>query len=145
MQIPAALPQFKERPALLIVTSTTQADFYLATAGLIESIASWHVEPPRYSDHENFSHGGGQIFESGAMIEKKKELVHAEFEKQFISTLKKLAAEQVFKEVLLCAPQHLLAGITELAKGQIKQPVQGIAGNLVKQSLTQILEHLQKR
>ncbi len=110
MKISRELPQFREKGAILVVTGKQEARFYRAAAGVIDTVAAFEIEKPKYSDREGFfeTRGHGGVMRSGAVYEEKKEKMLQDFIREFRKTMKAVLAAHAADEIILLTPAYLV-------------------------------------
>jgi hypothetical protein len=93
MKISKKLLQFTDEKAILAVTGKQEAIFYRAHNGEIEKINEIKIESPKYSDKEGFFKTrmkGAGVIRAGSVLKPKKWKVINEFNRKFLSELKKI-------------------------------------------------------
>ena len=130
MKITKTLPQFAKETALLIVTGTEEADFYLAREGVLDKVAAFKVEKFHYSDREDFGRKGSVVFESGDKFSQRKKMIRRDFlqgvkdnlkhiagDNAGISTVYVLTPAEVKKDLAAALPPKLAAKVKKVISG----------------------------
>lgn len=109
MKISKDLPQFKKEKALIVVAGKQEGKFYYASEGVIEELASFDFEKPKYSDKEgHFTERGERgIYKQGAVREPKKERIITELINKLEKDLNKILAKNEIDNIYLSCPDYL--------------------------------------
>jgi len=147
MKIPQEFPQFKEKKAVLIVTSNQEARFLLAENGVIEEFDSFEISKPHYSDREGFfmRRSGGKVLGSGSVYEQKKEKIKQDFFREFRKSIKKPFLKKADLIYLFC-PGYLSNEIKENMDNLLKDKIEGsFRGNYFTEHPLRFLELIKKK
>ena len=143
MKIAQQFPQFKKERALLVVTGTQEAEFYLAGDGVIEKIESFRIPRIHYSDKEGLAVRTGKTGVTGGSSRSVKE----QYQQAFISKLKSTAKDVVVRtmptQVAIISP--VIAEVEQLLPAAAKKLVRmRLKKNLCERHAEEILGHIQK-
>ncbi len=143
MFISSKLPQFMDEMALLLVTSTQEADFYLAGNAEINNVFHFKLEKTKYSDREDLIKRGTMVFESGAKFEKLRKLERDNFIREFKNDVKQFLVEQKVNSVYLFAPKELLKDLKKTLPAIIQKKLKGsYEGNFQKEKPFDLLKKI---
>ena len=135
MKITKTLPQFAKETALLIVTGTEEADFYLARDGSLDKVAAFKVAKSHYSDREDFGRQGSVVFESGDKFSQRKKMFRRDFLQGVKDNLKHIASGHAdISVVYLLTPAEVKKDLTAALPTKFKSKVKKvISGNFHKE------------
>ncbi|MFA6424116.1 MAG: hypothetical protein WCV83_02255 [Candidatus Magasanikbacteria bacterium] len=146
MKISAQLHQFINESALLVVSGTQAANFYIASEGEIAQAGQVTLLKSHYSDRENFGRRGSLVFESGSKIEKMKRSKHSDFLVLVKDFVKQISGEQKFSAVYLFAPTEIMLDIKKTLPAVLVKKIKCVyLGNLHKEKPMDILKKLKKK
>ncbi|MFA5770729.1 MAG: hypothetical protein WC894_04525 [Patescibacteria group bacterium] len=146
MIISSKLPQFIDEVALLLVASTQEVDFYLASNAEINNVFHFKLEKTKYSDREDLVKRGTMVFESGAKFEKLRKLERVNFIREFKNDVKEFLSGQKVDKVYLFAPKELLKDLKKsLPAAMLKKLKGGYEGNFQKEKPFDILKKIIKK
>ena len=146
MKISQKLPQFEGEVGLIIVCSSQEADFYLASNGQVQKAASFKLEKTKFSDREDFANRGSMVFESGAKFEALRRMERQNFIKGFKDESKQLSNTQKISSVYLLAPDIIIKDLKKaLPALWLKKLRLAIEGNFQKEKLDDILKKIVKK
>ncbi len=143
MKIPQQLPQFKKERALLIITGTQEAEFYLAGDGAIEGVEAFRIPKIKYSDREGLAVRTGKTGVVGGSSNSTKEQYKQQFDAKFKISAKGVIARIIPTHLYVVSPiaseieQLLPTGAKKMIKLRLKK-------NLCERSPEEILGHMQK-
>lgn len=148
MKIPKTFPQFTQITALFVTTGKQGAVFYVATNGFIDSVGSFDIPVPHYSDHEGkfARRGRGLSLSSGGVYEPDKAGHIKEFLRALATHVKQLVGKYAVTATYLYAPQYLMKQVKEALHDTIeKSYVMSFQGNYHEAHPTVLLEMVAKR
>ncbi|EKD23803.1 MAG: hypothetical protein ACD_81C00180G0005 [uncultured bacterium] len=143
MKIAQQFPQFKKERALLIVTGTQEAEFYLAGDGVIEKIEMFRVPKIKFSDREGLSVRTGKTGVTGGSSNSPKELYQQAFVAKFKVTAKDVVTRVLPTQITIISP--VIAEIEQLLPVTAKKLVtMRLKKNVCERHMEEILGHVQK-
>lgn len=143
MKIPSTLLQFKDKTALLLVTGTEEASFFIARDGIIGNVFQFKLEKTKFSDREDSGRHGTVAFENGGKIEKLKKNDRTNFLKSFKEGIKGLLTEEKIDFVYLFAPDTVTKELSEALPATLKKKlVKTYKGNFCKETALNILKKI---
>ncbi len=143
MKIAQQFPQFKKERALLILTGTQEAEFYLAGDGSMEKIETFRIPRIRYSGNEGLSVRTGKTGVTGGGSKSTKEQYQQEFTAKFRSSAKDVVARMMPTQLYVVSP--VVAEVEALLPAQAKKLIKvRLRKNLCERHPEEILEHIQK-
>ena len=146
MKIPEKLPQFIKEDALLLVSGTQAADFYLASEGTITKVSGIKLPKAHYSDRETFGRRGSNVFSSGSIVEKTKKANHTNFLNLLKEAVKQITSIQKFNTVYLFAPAEIMKDVKKILPATLAKKVKlAVEGNLHKEKVVDILAQMKKK
>ena len=146
MKIPEKLPQFINENALLLVSGTQAADFYIASEGAVTKVGGVKLPKTHYSDRETFGRRGSNVFSSGSIVEKTKKANHVNFLNLVKDFVKQLAGEQKLNTVCLFAPAEIMKDIKKILPATLSKKVKlAVEANLHKEKVVDILAQMKKK
>lgn len=146
MKIPSTLLQFKGKTALILVTGTEEANFFIARDGVIGNVFHFKLEKTKFSDREDSSQHGSVVFENGGKIEQLKRVARQNFIKTFKEETKKLLTEQKVDLVYLFAPDSINKELGEVLPAALKKKlIKTYLGNFCKEATTSILKKIKNQ
>jgi len=146
MKISSKLPQFERETALIAVAGTQEADFYVASNGVLNKVFHYKLEKTKYSDREDFAARGSIVFESGAKFENKKLMDRKNFILGFCSQVKTLATEKDITTIYLLAPSTILLDLEAGLGVSLKKKVKAhYLGNFHKKPISGVLQKLKRK
>lgn len=146
MKIPEKLHQFVGENALLLVSGTQAADFYLASEGTITKIGGVKLPKVHYSDRETVGRRGSNVFGSGSIAEKTKKSNHINFLMLVKDFVKQLSGQQKLNSVYLFAPAEIVDDVKKVLPAVLNKKVKLVVeGNLHKEKVADILAQMKKK
>lgn len=146
MKISKNLPQFEGEVGLVIVCSSQEADFYLASNGQVQKAASFKLEKTKFSDREDFANRGSMVFESGAKFEALRITDRQNFIKGFKDEAKQLSSGQKITSVYLLAPDLTIKDLKKALPALWQKKLRFvIEGNFQKAKLDDVLKKIVKK
>lgn len=143
MKIPSTLLQFKGKTALILVTGTEEANFFIARDGVVGNIFHFKLEKTKFSDREDSAQRGSIVFENGGKIEQLKRVARQDFVKTFKEETKKLLTEQKVDLVYLFAPDSINKELEKTLPAVLKKKlVKTYLGNFCKETVPNILKKI---
>lgn len=143
MKIAQQFPQFKKERALLILTGTQDAEFYLAGDGAIERIESFRIPRIRFSDKEGLSVKTGKTGVTGGSAHSTKERYQQEFAAKFKVSAKDIIGRTIPTQIAIVSP--IINEIEQLLPTTSKKTVSiRLRKNLCERHPEEILEHIKK-
>ena len=144
MKIAQQFPQFKKERALVILTGTQEAEFYLAGDGVIEKIETFRIPRIRYSDKEGLSVRTGKTGVTGGSSKTTKEQYQQEFTAKFRTAAKDIVGRVTPTQIVLVSP--IVGEVEALLPVAVKKIVaMRIKKNLCERHPEEILEHIKKK
>lgn len=142
MLIPKRLPQFEDKKALLIVTSSQQGKIYCATRSKIEELASVNIPGARFYDTGGFlSRTPKNEKQENALIHLKSQLLRVPFLRELEKQLLPILRTQVYASIYIFSPDGLSKHIAELIPRQLKDSIRlVVSGNYLRFSPLLLLE-----
>lgn len=147
MKISNKLLTFSE-PALLIVSNSSSAEFYLAQSDEISKIADFKIEKPTYSDREDYGRiPGGGVYESGTKYDKEKLIMQREFKIKFSEILKNIQKRfKNIKSIYLVTAKSVHGLMKKLLPANWRQKVADhIMGDFSKFHIIDVLKRICER
>ncbi|MFH0853258.1 MAG: hypothetical protein V1853_02530 [bacterium] len=118
LRIAQELPQFKDEPALLIVTGKQALQIYQAVNGEIKSILSYEMKMPNYSDLESFvSHSAGGIKRA------KDSIVVQNFLKQLNGSVRDILSRTKISCTYLYSPNYMMNKVTAALPKSVRKTI----------------------
>lgn len=143
MKIAQQFPQFKKERALLIVTGTQEAEFYLAGDGSVEKIETFRIPRIRYSDKEGLAVRTGKTGVTGGGSHSTKEQYRQAFAAKFKASAKDVIARTTPTHIMIVSP--IIADIEQLLPTTAKKLVRvRLRKNLCERHAEEILGRIQK-
>jgi hypothetical protein len=143
MKIAQQFPQFKKERALLILTGTQEAEFYLAGDGSMEKVEMFRIPRIRYSGNEGLSVRTGKTGVTGGGSKSNKEQYQQEFTAKFKAMAKDVVTRVMPTRIMIISP--VVAEVEGLMATTAKKLVtMRLRKNLCERHPEEILEHVQK-
>ena len=143
MKIAQQFPQFKKERALLILTGTQEAEFYLAGDGLIEKIESFRIPRIKFSDKEGLSVRTGKTGVTGGGSNSAKEQYKQQFDAKFKNSVKEVIGRTIPTQIAIISP--IVGEIEQMLPVASKKAVNmRLRKNLCERHPEEILGHIQK-
>lgn len=143
MKISHQFPQFKKERALLVLTGTQEAEFYLAGDGMIEKLEMFRLPRIKYSDTESRAVRVGKTGVSGGGSKSVKEQYQQEFATKFKGSIKDIVGRTMPTRIIIVSP--IAGDIEDMLPVAAKKLVNTkIKKNLCERHPEEILEHIQK-
>lgn len=143
MKIAQQFPQFKKERALLIVTGTQEAEFYLAGDGVVEKIETFRIPRIRYSDREGLAVRTGKTGVTGGSSKSLKDQYRQEFAAKFKVSAKDVITRTTPTQITIISP--VIAEVEQLLPATTKKLVRmRLKKNLCERHAEEILGHIQK-
>lgn len=143
MKIAQQFPQFKKERALVILTGTQEAEFYLAGDGSMEKIETFRIPRIRYSGNEGLSVRTGKTGVTGGGSKSTKEQYQQEFTAKFKTSAKDVIARVTPTQLLVVSP--VVAEVEALLPAPAKKLIKvRLRKNLCERHPEEILEHIKK-
>jgi len=143
MKIAQQFPQFKKERALLILTGTQEAEFYLAGDGLMEKVEMFRIPRIRYSGNEGLAVRPGKTGVTGGSSKSTKEQYQQEFAAKFKTAIKQVAARTMPTQITIISP--IMGEIEQMLPIASKKSVtMRLKKNLCERHPEEILGHIQK-
>lgn len=143
MKIAQQFPQFKKERALLILTGTQDAEFYLASEGSMERIEMFRIPRMKFSDREGLSVRPGKMGVTGGSSLSMKERYRQEFAAKFKTAAKDVVARVMPTQIAIISP--IVGEIEELLPAISKKAVNmRLRKNLCERHPEEILGHIKK-
>lgn len=147
MKISNKLPQFEDKPTLLVVAGWQSGKIFYAFNGEVELDKELDVPDHKYSDKEGHfkrSTAGVGDMGSGSVLEKKKEHIRKEFLRLFIDYIKSRVRKNKIKSIYLFSPAEGLGSLEKKLPNDLKDLIESFyTGNYIKhgpQDLINIIE-----
>ena len=143
MKIAQQLPQFKKERALLILTGTQEAEFYVAGDGNTERIEAFRIPHIRYSDKEGLAVRPGKTGVTGGNLKSVKEHYRQQFSAKFKQSAKDIIARIKPTQLVIISP--IVSEVEALLPVSTKKLVRlRLRKNLCEQHPEHIFEHIAK-
>lgn len=143
MNIAQQFPQFKKERALLILTGTQEAEFYLAGDGVMEKIEMFRIPRIRYSGNEGLSVRTGKTGVTGGGSKSTKGQYQQEFEAKFKVAVKDVIARTKPTHISIISP--IVGEIEQMLPVASKRTVHmRLKKNLCERHPEEILGHIKK-
>lgn len=143
MKIAQQFPQFKKERALIVVTGTQEAEFYIAADGVIEKIETFRIPRIKYSDKEGLSVRTGKTGVTGGGSHSVKEQYQQAFVAKFKIAAKDTIARTLPTQILIISP--VIAEVEGLLPTQAKKLVcMRLKKNVCERHAEEILGHVKK-
>ena len=148
MRLSKNLPQFKNKPTLIVVSAWQSGRVFYALDGEIAEIDKLVVPDHKYSDKEGFfaTRVRNGISTSGSVLEKKKYHIRNEFLSQFIKRVGKLSDEFNIKDIYLFTPSRGVNDLNKKFSASMRKMVRGCyLGNYIKHGPSRLVEIIKKK
>lgn len=143
MKIAQQFPQFKKERALMILTGTQEAEFYLAGDGSMEKVEMFRIPRIKYSDKEGLSVRTGKTGVTGGGSGSVKEQYQQEFTAKFKGTAKDVITRVMPTQIMIVSP--IIGEVEQLLPATAKKlVVMQLKKNLCERHMEEILEHVKK-
>lgn len=143
MKIAQQFPQFKKERALVILTGTQEAEFYLAGDGSMDKIEMFRIPRIKYSDKEGLSVRTGKTGVTGGGSRSVKEQYQQDFTAKFKATAKDVITRIKPTQIVIVSP--IMGEIEQMLPVASKKAVNmRLKKNLCERHPEEILEHIKK-
>lgn len=143
MKIAQQFSQFKKERALIILTGTQEAEFYLAGEGSMEKVEMFRIPRIRYTGNEGLSVRTGKTGVTGGGSKSTKEQYQQQFDAKFKTMAKNVIGRVAPTQILIISP--VIAEVEGLLPTTVKKLVTvRLRKNLCERHPEEILEHIQK-
>jgi hypothetical protein len=148
IQIPRELPQFKNEAALLIVTGSQEAEFFMAKNGELSPLEHFRIKKPVFTDKEGlFQRSGlGRVFGRSGSEKDVKGEIKQKFFSELAHVLKRLGKDERPDIVYLFTPDYLHKEVEREVEAGLGQPSnKAFMGNYLKHPPLALVEMISSR
>lgn len=143
MKIAQQFPQFKKERALVILTGTQEAEFYLAGDGSMDKIEMFRIPRIKYSDKEGLAVRTGKTGVTGGGSRSVKEQYQQDFAAKFKATVKDIIGRIKPTQITIISP--IMGEVEQMLPVALKKVVNmRLKKNLCERHPEEILEHIKK-
>ncbi len=133
MKLSQELPQFENKPVLLLVCGWQSGKIFYALNGEIVLVQEIDVPDHHYSDREgHFKMRTRGIVQSGSVYEQKKEHIRKEFLGEYVSSIDNAVKKYNAKELYLFSPPEGMHDLQDVLPPRFRRRVRGrYSGNYI--------------
>jgi hypothetical protein len=145
VDISVKLPRFEGEKALIVVTGSEAARFYVGQEGRVKELTFFRVHPPNYPDREGYRGEGGKNrgLGFGDMSDGKDTWTTQEFLTHFRDTLKVILDHEKPSGIYLFAPSETLDALKQKMSFMTRRKIKmEIRGNYINQHPFRVLQKI---
>jgi len=147
MRISKNLPQFHNQKALIIVSGVQEAEFYIASEGIITKLKAFRIPRRRYSDKEGFSISRsrrGTFGSSGSVREHPKQALLQDFIHRFKKEINEIDRKSNITSTFLLSSAHMINIVQKAFPPSLKKKLLIVArGNYCGRHPFELLKKIQ--
>lgn len=146
MKITTNLPQFTEKPTLLVATGAHHATMYYALDGEIEKIHDFRHDTPVYSDNEGMFKNGPGAGGFGGVLESKKHKATADLSRELSKLLFDEMSTRSIEQIYLFVDARMKGMLEKDMHNHVRRiTLMTFDGNYVSEGPLGLVGHIARR